>query len=176
MPRPALESLDLATIRFARVVAVIGLAALLTLSVIILANAAMRWLFAQPIEGVRDWVKLVVAIAVGACLPSVLATRQNVTIRFVGRMFGGRLETLLELFGAALVLAAFGVITWLLQVYTGELRAAGETTENIGMVVWPWWQGVTVLFAFSTLVQALVVARLSGALVTGTAARPPEPQ
>jgi len=175
--RLSLPSIDAATIRFARFVAVVGLAALLVLSAIILANAFMRWVFSEPIDGVRDWVKLVVAIAVGACLPSALAKRQNVTIRYLGgylgRRVGSRVETLLDLFGALVVLTAFGAMTWLLQVYTTELREAGETTENIGMLVWPWWQGVCVLFMLSTLVQALVVAGFIRALVLGIAPMTP---
>lgn len=173
----SLPSIDAATIRFARFVAVVGLAALLVLSAIILTNAFMRWVFSEPIDGVRDWVKLVVAVAVGACLPSALAMRQNVTIRYLGaylgRRVGARLETLLDLFGALVVLAAFGAMTWLLQVYTIELRTDGETTENIGMLVWPWWQGVSVLFMLSTLVQVLVVVGFFRALVLGGAPAKP---
>lgn len=175
--RLSLPSIDTATIRFARLVAVFGLAALLILSAIILANAFMRWVFAEPIDGVRDWVKLVVAIAVGACLPAALAMRQHVTIRYLGsfarRHIGVRLEMVLELFGATVVLAAFATMSWLLQVYTNELRVAGETTENIGMLVWPWWQGVSILFALSTLVQLLVVAGLVRRLASGHAAPVP---
>ncbi len=163
----SLDALDAATIRFARLVAVIGLIALLVLSAIILANAFMRWIFSQPIEGVRDWVKLVVAVAVGGCLPAVLALRQNVAIRYVGGAFGGRVYIVLELFGALFVLTAFGVLAWLLQIYTLELRIDRETTENIGMLIWPWWQGVTTLFYLSVLVQILVVAGLVVGLVRG---------
>lgn len=167
MALPSLDAIDAATIRFARFVAVIGLIALLVLSAIILANAFMRWVFAEPIEGVRDWVKLVVAVAVGSCLPAALALRQNVAIRYLGLALGRRAEALLELFAALIVLVAFGALAWLLQVYTLELRSDGETTENIGMVIWPWWQGVAVLFYLSVLVQLLVTVGLAVALIRG---------
>lgn len=169
----SLDALDAATIRFARLVAVIGLVALLVLSAIILANAFMRWIFSEPIEGVRDWVKLVVAVAVGGCLPAVLALRQNVSIRYLGHALGGRIYILLELLGGLMVLAAFGVLAWLLQVYTLELEADGETTENIGMLIWPWWQVVTALFYLSVLVQVLVVTGLVVGLVRGRLPVPP---
>ena len=173
MVLPSLDSIETATIRFARLVAVIGLAALLILSAIILANAFMRWVFSQPIEGVRDWVKLVVAVAVGACLPAALALRQNVAIRYFGRLAGPRVDVLLELFGALVILSAFAASAWLLQVYTLELERDGETTENIGMLVWPWWQGVTVLFYLSVLVQLLVIVGLAVAAVRGRPAPVP---
>ena len=76
-------------------------------------------------------------------------------------------EALLDLFGALVVLGAFATMSWLLLVYALELRADGETTENIGMPIWPWWLGVTLLFWFSTLVQLLVAIRQVGAVVTG---------
>ena len=170
MALPSLDRIDAAAIRFARAVAVIGLIALLVLSAIILANAFMRWVFSQPIEGVRDWIKLVVAVAVGACLPAALALRQNVAIRYLGLALGRRVEALLELFAALLVLVAFGTLAWLLQVYTLELWRDGETTENIGMLIWPWWQAVTVLFYLSVLVQLLVTAGLAAALIRGRSA------
>ncbi|MEQ8697415.1 MAG: TRAP transporter small permease subunit [Bauldia litoralis] len=162
-----LERLERLTIRVARVVAVLGLFALLGLSVLILANATMRWLFSAPIEGVRDWVKLVVAVAIGSCLPATLALRQNVTIRFVGHMMNRPGRNSLELFGGLATLAMFAILAWQLQVWTFELRELGDTTENIGMKIWPWWQGVAVLFYFTVLVQLLVVVRLAAALVRG---------
>lgn len=167
MSQDGLYRLERLTIRVARVVAVLGLFALLALAVLILANATMRWLFAAPIEGVRDWVKLVVAVAIGSCLPATLALRQNVTIRFVGHMLQTRGRNGLELFGALATLIMFGVLAWQLQVWTLELRSLGDTTENIGMKIWPWWQGVTVLFYFTVVVQILVAVRIAAALIRG---------
>ncbi|MDH3233882.1 MAG: hypothetical protein OEQ29_10155, partial [Alphaproteobacteria bacterium] len=69
-----MDRLERWTIPFTRMVAFLGLVALLALAAVILANAALSWLFTAPIDGVRDWVKLIVAIAIAACLPSVLAT------------------------------------------------------------------------------------------------------
>lgn len=148
-------------------VAFLGLVALLALSAVILANAAASWLFTAPIDGVRDWVMLIVAIAVAACLPSVLAMRQNITIRFVGRIAGRRVNNALELFGGALTWAVLAALAWQLQDYVLELRRTGETTENLGMPVAPWWQAVTVLFYLSVLVQSLVLLITLRAVIRG---------
>ncbi|HUT49794.1 MAG TPA: TRAP transporter small permease subunit [Alphaproteobacteria bacterium] len=145
------------TIRFTRIVALAGLLALLILAGIILANALGSWLFTAPIDGVRDWIKLIVAIAIGACIPAALAMRQNITIRFLGRLAGSTGNKVLELFGACLTLVAIAAIAWQLQIYVFELFKSGETTENLGMPIGPWWQIVTILFYLSTLVQLLVV-------------------
>jgi len=64
-----IHRLEGATIRVTRVIALIGLAALLILAIITMADVAMRWLFNQPITGVEDLAKLVVAIAIAASIP-----------------------------------------------------------------------------------------------------------
>ncbi len=156
-----------ATIRFTRIVAFVGLLALLALAAVILANALLAWLFNAPIDGVRDWVRLIVAVAVGACIPAVLATRQNITIRFVGKLLGKRGEVVLELFGALITWLVLAVLAWQLQIYVIELFRDGETTENLGMPVGPWWQAVTVLFYLSVVVQTLIVASLCQLLIRG---------
>lgn len=163
----SLDGLERWAIRFTRIVAFLGLLALMALSTVILVNAAMRWLFATPIDGVRDWEKLIVAIAVGCCLPAVMAARQNISIRFVGRLLGGRAEVALELFGALVVLVILAVLSWELQHYVWEVSARGQTTESLGMPIGPWWQVVAILFMLSTLVQLVVVASLVAALLRG---------
>ncbi len=165
--RFSLDGLERWAIRFTRIVAFLGLLALMALSTVILVNAAMRWLFSQPIDGVRDWEKLIVAIAVGCCIPAVMAARQNISIRFVGRLIGGRIEVALELFGALVVFVILAVLTYELQLYVWEVGARGQTTESLGMPIGPWWQVVAVLFLLSTLVQLIVVASLFVALIRG---------
>jgi len=162
-----MDRLERWTIPFTRMVAFLGLVALLALAAVILANAALSWLFTAPIDGVRDWVKLIVAIAIAACLPSVLATRANITIRFLGRVTSPRSQRVLELFGAIVTLAALALLAWQLQDYVFELRSTGETTENLGMPVAPWWQVVTVLFYLGVAIQALVVVSNIRSVVHG---------
>ena len=164
-----MDRLESWMIPFTRMVAFLGLVALLALALIILANAIMSWLFTAPLDGVRDWIKLIVAIAISACLPSVLATRTNITIRFLGRVTGPRAERLFDLFGAVVTWVALAVLAWQLQDYVLELHATGETTENLGMPIAPWWQVVTVLFYLSVAVQSLVVVSGFRSVLPGAA-------
>ena len=73
-------------VKFTLIIAFLGLVALLSLAAIVLANAVMSKLFGQPIGGVVDWIRLIVANAVSACIPAVLAVRSNITIRFIGHI------------------------------------------------------------------------------------------
>jgi TRAP-type C4-dicarboxylate transport system permease small subunit len=170
-----MDRLERWTIPFTRMVAFLGLVALLALAAVILANAALSWLFTAPIDGVRDWVKLIVAIAIAACLPSVLAMRTNITIRFLGRITSPRGERILELFGAVVTLAALVLLAWQLQDYVIELRETGETTENLGMPIAPWWQGVTILFYLGVAIQALVVVSAVRDVARGRTSPPHAP-
>jgi len=168
-----MDRLERWTIPFTRMVAFLGLVALLALAAVILANAALSWLFAAPIDGVRDWVKLIVAIAIAACLPSVLATRTNITIRFLGRIVTPRGERIFDFFGAVVTLTALAVLAWQLQDYVIELRRTGETTENLGMPIAPWWQAVTVLFYLGVAIQLLVVIASTRDVLRPHRAAPP---
>jgi TRAP-type C4-dicarboxylate transport system permease small subunit len=155
------------TIRFTRIVAFLGLIALLALAAVVLANALMSWVFVAPIDGVVDWIRLIVAIAVGACIPAVLAMRANITVGFVGHIIGPAGTKWLELFGAIATLIVLVLLAWQLQVYVIELFRSGETTENLGMPIGPWWQVVTALFYLSILVQLLVVVSIAHAIASG---------
>jgi TRAP-type C4-dicarboxylate transport system permease small subunit len=155
-----IRRLEGATIRATRVIALIGLAALLILAIITMADVAMRWLFNQPITGVEDLAKLVVAIAIAASIPAVLASRQNITIRFIGRALGRRAELIFEIFGSILVLVVMAGMAWQIQIYTDELRTTGETTWLLAIPVAPFWQVVSVLLFLCVPIQLVVLAGL----------------
>jgi TRAP-type C4-dicarboxylate transport system permease small subunit len=163
----SLALLERWTIRFTRVVAFLGLVALIVIAVMILTNATMRWLFNSPLTGVRDWEKLIIPIAVASCIPAVMAGRENITIRFLGRWLQGRRQVTAELFGALVALMFLAVLAWQFQGVVGELWKSGETTETIGKRIAPWWQVVAVLFYLSTAVQAVVVVSLAATLIAG---------
>jgi TRAP-type C4-dicarboxylate transport system permease small subunit len=155
-----IHRLEGATIRATRVIALIGLAALLVLAIITMADVGMRWLFNQPITGVEDLAKLVVAIAIAASIPAVLASRQNITIRFIGRALGRRAELIFEIFGSIVVFVIMAGMAWQIQIYTDELRKTGETTWLLAIPVAPFWQVVSVLLFLSVPIQLVVIAGL----------------
>ena len=152
-------------VKFTLIIAFLGLVALLSLAAIVLANAVMSKLFGQPIGGVVDWIRLIVANAVSACIPAVLAVRSNITIRFIGHIASKKVTLWLELLGALATWIVFSILVWQLQIYVLELISSGETTENLGMIIWPWSQSVMVLFGISLLVQSIVVVSIASAIL-----------
>jgi hypothetical protein len=158
-----LAGLDRLVLRLTRWIAFVGLVALLAFAALSLVNALART-FGAPITGVRDFEKLIIAVAVAACIPAVMAARQNIAIRAFGR---GQFGRALDLAGAVLGVAILAVLSWELQRYVGGLWRTGETTDTIGMPIALWWQGVAALFMLATAVQALVVVAMAAALIRG---------
>jgi len=162
-----IDRLERLAIRSTRIVAFLGLIALMALALTILANALSRWLFTAPLDGVRDGVKLIVAIAVSSCIPAVMAGRENITIRFLGYVLKGRAAVALECFGAIIALALIGLLAFGLQDEVGNLWQSGQTTETLGVKIAPWWQTVAILFYLSFAVQLIVVISLFTQLAAG---------
>lgn len=138
--------------RSSRTVAVLGLAALVILSVTMMADIAGRELFSKPISGFSDVADLIVVIAAAACFPASLANNQHVAVRFMG-LAHWRLREALDLLGHTILLAVITIIAWQLVVYTADTYETGQTTWLLYIPVWPVWAPVTLLFILCIPVQ-----------------------
>ncbi|GLQ53799.1 hypothetical protein GCM10010862_10580 [Devosia nitrariae] len=132
--------------------AILGLAALLVLSILAIADIAGRELFGRPISGFSDATDLIIVVAAAACFPASLANRQHIAVRFAG-MLHWRLREGLDLLGHLLMLAVFTVIAWQLAVYTIDVANSGQTTWILRVPVWPVWAAATTLFTICVPVQ-----------------------
>jgi len=148
----------------ARGVAAAGVVALLALSLAVVADVLMRWLFRAPILAVADLAPLVTATAVAACFPAAVAQRQHIAVTALGDRLGGRIAWLFGLGAALAVLAFFGLAAWQLVLHARAVAAANETTLVLRLPTAPAWWLVVGLVAFAALC-ALVDAldRLHGA-------------
>lgn len=152
--------LESAILSGSRLVALAGLAGLLTLAFATVVDVLMRWLFNMPITGVRDLSSLFVAIIIAASLPCCMAQRSNITIRFLGRVLGRHGHVTLEIFGNLVTLVTLGAMSWKFWLYAKDLALANETTWVLGWPVAPWWRGVAVILAFCVPVEVIVILRL----------------
>lgn len=143
--------------RASRWLAILGLAALLVLSVLMIADIAGRELFGRPISGFSDATDLIIVVAAAACFPASLANRQHIAVRFAG-MAHWRLREALDLLGHLLVLLTFAVIAWQLGLYTLDVFSSGQTTWLLRLPVWPVWAIATVLFIVCVPVQLAQLA------------------
>lgn len=151
--------------RSSRSVATLGLAALVVLSIVQMADIAGRELFSTPISGFSDVGDLIVILAAAACFPASMANNQHVAVRFMG-MVHWRLREALDLLGHTLMLVVLAVIAWQLVLYSADVLATGQTTWLLYIPVWPLWFLVTAMFVLCLpvqLVQVLYYLRRIGA-------------
>jgi len=140
-----------------RALAALGLALLMALAALTLADGLMRWLANRPIEGVRDAGALVVAIAVACCLPVGLMERSNVTIRVAGTLLGARAGRALDALAALAAEAVIAAMAWQFTVFAGKVARAGETTWILKIPTAPFWYVVAAIFWIAVAVQAIVI-------------------
>ncbi|MCO5162238.1 MAG: TRAP transporter small permease [Mesorhizobium sp.] len=152
-----IEDVNRLNIKSTRLLALVGLAALLVIAVATLADVGARWLFSSPITGVYDLSTLFIAVAMAACFPAALAERRNIRIEFGVRMMPKRLRLFFDVLADSLTLAFFALLGWQLIIYTGEVMLDGETSFTLQLPVAPWWVATTSLFILCIPVQSLAL-------------------
>src|SRR5262245_16429079 len=165
-----LAKLESAALVSTRTLSVIGLAALMVLAFITLANGLLRWLLNQPIAGVVDVGALAIAIAVSCCIPVSLMERSHITFRLVSSA-SPRLGRVLDVFADSAVAIVLVLMAWQFWVYAGELVATGERTYVLKLPAAPFWYVADVIFWIAAAVQCIVVA-LDVSYLTGAQAAP----
>lgn len=162
-----LDRVQKQSVRLSQVAALLGLAGLLAISLITIADVLMRWLFSAPITGVYDLSTLFIAVVLSACFPAALARRRHISVEFATRRLGARANRVFDLFAGILTLVFFVLLFWQLIVYAGELLQDGETTFILEIQIAPWWVVSTVIFGLCGLVQLFVVLLDLRAVLTG---------
>ena len=141
-----------------RGLSVAGLAALMGLAAMTLADGLGRWMLGSPIEGVRDLGGFAIALAIACCLPVVMMERGNIAIRLGGTL-SPVLGRILDALAALLVGAVLAAMAWQVWIYAGKLAHARETTFVLQIPVAPFWFGVDAILWLAVLVQAVVALR-----------------
>ena len=144
--------------RFTRWVAFIGLIGLLFVTLVIMLDIVLRSLFNSPLEGLEDITKYSFAIVVATCFPAGLIQGHNVTIRFLGKAFGGRTYNALEAFGALCTFIFFALIAWQFIVFTSDELANDRTTQTLVLPTGPFWSLITLIICMSAPIQVFVLA------------------
>lgn len=151
-----LAALHRATERVAHALALVGLAGLLVLSLLVVADIALRALVDYPLQGVNDVYAVLMAVVIAACMPNALLTKQNIAIEVLGETLGGRLRIGLDCFASAATLLFFVLLTWRFVPYAESITASGQKTWVLKWPVGPWWWAATALFCVAVLTQAMV--------------------
>ena len=153
-----LSLLERATLAGTRGLSVAGLAALMGLAAMTLADGLGRWLFNWPIVGVRDLGGFAIAVAIACCVPAVLVERGNIAIR-LGASLSPLLGRVLDALAGVLVCVMVAAAAWQFWIYADKLARARETTFVLQIPTAPFWYGVDAILWFAVLVQAVVAVR-----------------
>lgn len=158
---PFFEHLERSVTRITRAIALIGLAGLLLLASATVLDVLLRWLFNRPIVGLNDTHSLFTAIILASCFPLCIYKGGNITIRFAGKIFGPRVQDILDVFGNLLTLVIFGFMGWQLWLYADQLAEDGATTWVLGWPISPWWRIVTIIIFLCVPVALVTVIQFA---------------
>lgn len=139
-----------------RVLASIGLLALMLVSTLTVVDALMRRFFASNINGLSDWVEWCIVVAVSACIPAMVWGRHAITVRVLGSVLPWRLREMLESFGQFLLAITLFVIVWQLFIYTQELYEFGDVSMLLQWKKWPVWTLATGLWSIALILQLII--------------------
>jgi TRAP-type C4-dicarboxylate transport system permease small subunit len=170
-----LSKLERAALIGTRALSVVGLAALMVLAFLILANGLMRWLFNHPLAGVVDVGGLAIAIAVSCCIPVSLLEKSHITFRVI-EAASPWLGRFLNALASIAMAAVIGLMAWEFFQFAQSLEASGESTYVFKLKIAPFWYAVDAILWLALAVQLVVVlveiARLFGRVPPAARAAP----
>ena len=153
--------------RITQTVALIGFCGLVVMALLIFYDGSARYLDLPRVAGFSDYGEVVFPIVIASCFPAGLLRQTNITVRFLGKVGGRRVNAVLEAFAALLTLAFFAVLVWQFIELTANYGAGGRTTRTIGIPLAPWWWLVTAIMALCVPVQAFVAYAWTRAAIIG---------
>lgn len=176
--------------RLANAIAVIGLTALLAVTLLVLFEVVVRsgpglwlrdhlpWLNdglrAIGMDGISDLYAPLGIIAVAACFPAMVATRSAITVRFATDALPWRWREGLALIGDLALLGMFALMGWWLTDYALDLFHTGETTWILMIPRWPAFAIASFCIWVATLIQIQITLEQAGRAAARTEP-PPRP-
>ncbi|ANT63343.1 hypothetical protein AYJ57_23005 (plasmid) [Salipiger sp. CCB-MM3] len=157
MTRSETRVLSVISDRATSILAVIGGLALLLLVVLIFAGVVLRYVFGQPILGSNEIIQLTAVALVMSALPYCTHLNGHVTVDVFDRVLGrfGRMA------GDVLARLLSGYVLGVLchrAVYKAlDAAEFGDTTNMLGLPLWPFYGILALGCAFCVLVFALQI-------------------
>jgi len=141
-------------------IALLGGMLSLAVALLVCASVAGRWLFAQPIDGDFEFVKMATAIAVFAFLPYTQARRGNVKVDTFTDWLAPPRRRFLDAFWDIVYAIVMGFIGYCLLHGARETLASGETTMQRQIPIWPSIALSSALCLLLALTAAVTAQRL----------------
>ena len=142
---------------YLRLIACIGFAGLVIVSIMTMIDGLGRWLALPRIPGFNDIAQISYAIVIASCFPSLLMRDQNIVIRFLGRAVKGRANYWLEVWGNFLTFLFFTILVWQFYLITLDLQANNRASPTIEFPIAPWWWIISFIMTITVPVQLWVL-------------------
>ncbi len=140
-----------------RVVAIACVCGMLFVAALTMGDVLLRWFANEPIAAINEIVQMTFSVAISACIPAGMIQRVNLKIDLVARYFSPTLKAWLEVLGSASLWIFYTVLAWRIFIYAQTLGMEGRTTVILGLPQSPFMYCVSLLLAFGTLVQTLII-------------------
>jgi TRAP-type C4-dicarboxylate transport system permease small subunit len=141
-----------------RILVVLSGAAVLALMLLATGNVVLR-LFHAPYRGTYEIVSFLGAIGVAFALASTQQRKGNIVVDILSSRYPGPVRRIVDAVSAAISACFFGVVAWQVTVWGTRIMTAGELSETLKIVYYPFVFGVAVGFGLLALTCLLEIRR-----------------
>lgn len=140
---------------------------LAAITVLVVASAIGRYLFATPIPDAFDLSRLLIGAAIMWGFASVGYRGSHIKVELFAEMLPARIRRVVDLFAWTALLLFTGLLCWKMLARVMSARTSGEATMDLRLDAWPVmaliWAGVCVSL-FTILARLILIATGRGSL------------
>ncbi len=156
-PASILDNLEQRLGAISRVVAIACVCGMLFVAAVTMVDVVLRWVANEPIAAMNEIVQMTFSVAIAACIPAGMAQRVNLKIDLVARYFNPTVHAWFEALGSACLWLFYAALAMGIGIYAGALALDDKATIILGLPEAPFMYGVSALFGFGALLQAIIV-------------------
>ena len=144
-----------------RILLVLSGAAVLALMLLATGNVVLR-IFHAPYRGTYEIVSFLGAIGVAFALASTQRRKGNIVVDILSSRYPLPVKRLVDALSSAISAVFFGIVAWQVSVWGTRIMAAGEVSETLKVVYYPFIFGVAAGFGILSLTCLLDIPRAFG--------------
>lgn len=149
----------------------VGVLGMLLTAAFTVIDVGLRAFNASPITALNEFVSLIMAVSIIACLPAGLARRVGLDVDMLSRAMGPRTTATLRVAGHFLLLIFMALLAWRLGAAAVAEGARGQTTIILGLPTAPFLWTIAGILTLCVPVQFFVVGFEIAAKVRGAGRR-----
>lgn len=125
------------------------------LTITISADVVMRYVFGAPIHGANEVSAHLLLVFYVFALSYVYAENGHVRMDLLYENMSSRMRSLVDVLAGICGFIVFGAIAYQANDDIKYARLIGQSTEDVGLLIWPFYAVIMITFAF-VLLQILV--------------------